>query len=153
MTTAKIPARLYAAYNWIDLLGEIPTLQSLSGDDLLAYCLDAASNAHAHGEPDVTESDVFALRVHLGGVWVAYDAAAVNHGYQVGFSDGYHRDPSVTAKDSPSFRHGYQAGYQDGAKSPRLNVGERAAAVKASVAKLLADAATSKPDGNGTVQL
>ena len=62
----KIPARLFAAYNWIDAAGEIPTLQSLSGDDLLAYCLDVASNANAHGEPDVTESDVFALRIHLG---------------------------------------------------------------------------------------
>ena len=68
MTPIKIPARLFAAYNWLNLAGEIPTLQSLSGDDLLAYCLDVASNANAHGETDVSESDVFALRIHLGGV-------------------------------------------------------------------------------------
>ena len=66
MTPIKIPARLFAAYNWLNLAGEIPTLQSLSGDDLLAYCLDAATNANAHGETDVSESDVFALRIHLG---------------------------------------------------------------------------------------
>jgi hypothetical protein len=110
MRPAKLPARLFAVYNWLDLAGEIPTLQSLSGDDLLAYCLDAASNAHAHGETDVTESDVFALRVHLG------------------------------------------AAFPDGAKAPRLNAGERADAVKASVAKLDADAATSNPDGREGVQ-
>ncbi len=67
MTTtksAKLPARLFSAFNWVDIAGELPLLASLKGDELNAYCEAAAENAADHGE-EISSAEIYAVGLYL----------------------------------------------------------------------------------------
>lgn len=64
-TTRRLPADLFPAFAWTDAAGEIDTLASLAGDDLLAYCDESAANAREHGSDDVYASDLADLAAWL----------------------------------------------------------------------------------------
>lgn len=54
MSKTKLPADLYAAYEWIESAGEwTEALESPA-----AYAASAANNAHEHNVADVNESDL-----------------------------------------------------------------------------------------------
>jgi hypothetical protein len=68
-----LPARLFPAYDWTAVAGELDVLaqatrQAQSGESVTYlddYCRESADNAREHGETDVTESDLQALGTYL----------------------------------------------------------------------------------------
>lgn len=62
---SELPTWLHDAYDWTDGGGELATLRSLSGDDLIGYCRESAANAAEMGERNVTEDSLTELAAWL----------------------------------------------------------------------------------------
>lgn len=48
-----LPVDLHDAYAWTEAAGELETLASLTGEELVEYAIESAHNAWDHGEHDV----------------------------------------------------------------------------------------------------